>query len=104
MTTLTTTLELRCVEIPRTYLVVLLELELGRPPMHEYRHFLAGEPAFCGMALEYLEDGSWIRGRYQWTCYRQDLPTLHIGERVIELAPDDLLRWPECGLGVRHAA
>jgi len=85
MTTPTITLELRCIEIPRSPLIERLEREMGRPFRHEYRHFLAGEPVACGTILQCFLDGKWITGRYEWSCRREDLPALHIDERVIPL-------------------
>jgi len=88
------TLQLRCIVIPRSPLIELFERELGRALTHEYRHFLAGEPVNCGTVLQRFQDGEWVTGRYEWSCNREDLPTWHVDGRTTCLAPSDLLRWP----------
>ena len=95
MATPITTLELRKIEIPRSSLIEFFEQQIGRPLPHDYRHFLAGEPVHCGNLLERFEDGKWILGRYEWTASIDELPTFHIGERVIRLTTHCLLRWPK---------
>lgn len=88
-------LELRCTEIPRSPLIMMMERELGRPLTHERRHYLAGEPVHCGTILELDCDGRWTFGRYEWSGRPDDLPTFHIGERALWLSADARLRWPE---------
>ncbi len=90
-----TSLELRRIEIPRSPLIEFMEREIGRELAHEDRHFLAGEPVHCGAILELYENGSWVPGRYEWTCRVDELPTFQMGERVIELNGQELLRWPK---------
>jgi hypothetical protein len=89
------TLELRCVEMPRSQMVLFLEQATGQSLTHEYRHFLGHQPVHFGMLLEYWEDSRWILGRYEWSCRNQDLPILRIDERVVPITSELLLRWPE---------
>lgn len=93
MTTPGTTLELRCETIPRGKLIERLERELGRSLTHEYRHYLAGEPVNCGTLLELFDAGGWNVGRFEWSGNPADLPTFHIGERIVSLTENSLLRW-----------
>lgn len=93
MATPGTTLELRREEIPRSYLIERLERELGRSLTHEHRHYLAGEPVNCGTLLELFDAGGWSFGRFEWSGNPADPPTFHIGERIVSLTEDSLLRW-----------
>jgi hypothetical protein len=95
MTTPGTTLELRSETIPRGKLIERLERELGRPLTHEHRYYLDGEPVNCGTLLELFDAGDWSVGRFEWSGIPTDAPTFHIGERVIGLTRDRLLRWPK---------
>jgi hypothetical protein len=89
------TLELRSVEIPRSPLIEFFEQQIGRPLTHETRHYLAGEPVHCGAILQWFDGSQWITGRYEWSGRPEDRPTLHIGERVVGLTAESLLRWPK---------
>lgn len=88
-----TTLELRRENIPRERLIERLERELGRSLTHEYRYYLDGDPVNCGTVLELFEDGGWMIGRFEWSGDPADTPTFHIGERIISLTEQSLLRW-----------
>ena len=90
-----TTLELRTIEIPRSPVLDLLERELGRPITHETRHYLAGQPVHCGDFLEFFDQGTWVLGRYEWTCQPGEPPTLHFTDRILRVADSFLLRWPK---------
>lgn len=87
-------MELRTVEIPRSPLIEIFEQQIGRSLTHETRHYLAGEPVHCGTILQWFSGGQWITGRYEWSGRPEDRPTLHIGEQVIGLTGECLLRWP----------
>jgi hypothetical protein len=94
MASVGTTLELRCIAIPRTRMALLLERELGRPLSHEFRHFLGDQPVYCGMLLECWIEGRWTLGRYEWSCRPEDMPTFHVGDRELAISSETLLRWP----------
>jgi hypothetical protein len=88
-----TNLELRSEMIPRGKLIERLEHELGQPLTHEHRYYLDGEPINCGTLLEIFEAGTWAIGRFEWSGDPADPPTFHIGERIISLTENSLLRW-----------
>jgi hypothetical protein len=48
----------------------------------------------CGELIELFEHGNWVTGRYEWTGRVDDAPTLHLGERVVLLTAQCLVRWP----------
>jgi hypothetical protein len=89
-----TRLELHSEPVPRGPIIERLEREIGRPLTHQTRHYLAGEPIHCGDILELCVDGTWIRGRYEWTGKPADLPTFAHDGRVRRITADCLVRWP----------
>jgi hypothetical protein len=62
-----------------------------------FRHYLNGEPVRAGELLELrLDDGAWVRGRYEWSFSNDDLPRLHLrnDNRSLPLRPGSLVRRP----------
>lgn len=87
-------LEMRCIEIPRSPLAILLEKRLGRRLDYQFRHYLNGDIVTCGTVLECWDGDVWIRGQYEWSGVPTDLPTFRVGERVVIISSAQLLRWP----------
>ena len=95
MATPITSLVLRNVPISPSFIIQMIEREMGRPLTHERRYYLADQPVHCGDLLEVFCDGEWIGGRYEWTAKADDEPTLETANRVYWLNGSELLRWPE---------
>ncbi len=77
------------------------ELQLGMDG-GGLRHSLDGRAVTAGTALDVqLEDGSWIRGAYEWSFDESDWPLLSIrlagteDLAALRLPDRALLRWPE---------
>lgn len=71
------------------------KLELKNEGVDGFRHYLDGEPVHCGELLEVLaDDGSWVRGRYEWNFRAGGDPCLCIDDDGIFLKERHLLRWP----------
>ena len=84
------------------------QLELVRDFSGAKRHCLAGRPVTTGTELELLlDDGTWVRGRYDWSGLDARWPGLRVklradhlldGDRpiyaVLALPPQAQLRWP----------
>lgn len=89
------TLELRKEPIPRGAIIEGLERLTGRAFTHEERHYLQGQPVHCGDKLELYREGQWEYGRYEWSGSPEDPATFHVGDGILRLDGDCLLRWPE---------
>jgi hypothetical protein len=71
------------------------------------RHLLDGKAVHAGDLLELkLDDGTWLKGRYEWTFEGDTLPRFHLGlageppgqptdEGAIPIPTWAILRWPK---------
>jgi len=89
-----TKLELRSVPIPSSFVIELLDREIGRPLTYETRHYLAGRPVHCGDALEVYREERWRIGRYEWTGKPDELPTFEYEGGTLRIDDECLVRWP----------